>query len=313
MSDFWNGRPLNGCRFEATPAAAPGLNFAAPAGELPRLVDLRGYCSPVEDQGQVNSCVANAIVGALELHQHKANLPPTDLSRLFLYYNARSLAKAEDQDIGSFIHHGMAAMLAFGCCEERMWPYEQAMVKARPTDACFQNATKYEAVQFARTRIGENAMGVLAQGLPIAFGIVLPGECYQAAAQTGIIPDPQTLPAQSQPSGHAMLIVGYDLAEKLYIVRNSWGPAYGKDGYIFIPFEVMERHAHPDQFWTIGAIEQSPVLAMFGPTVKESVEKVIQVVPTPNALDNLRGQLRQDLNSRLDEARRGFADRLRGK
>jgi len=313
MSDSWNGRPLNGCLFEATPSAAPGLSFAAPAGDLPRMVDLRGHCTPVEDQGQTNSCVANAIVGALELHQRKAGLPLTDLSRLFLYYNARSLAKNEDQDGGSFIHHGMAAVLAFGCCEERMWPFEAAMVRERPTDACFQNAAKYEAVQFARTRCGETAMGVLAQGLPIAFGIVLPGECYQVAAQSGIIPDPQTLPAQSAPSGHAMLIVGYDLAEKLYIVRNSWGPGYGKDGYIHIPFAVMERHAHPDQFWTIGAIEQSPVLAMFGPSVQETVQRAVQVVQTPDALDNLRGQLRQDLNSRLDEARKGFADRLRGK
>jgi len=313
MSDSWNGRPLNGCLFEPTPPSAPGLSFAAPGGDLPRMVDLRGHCTPVEDQGQTNSCVANAIVGALELHQRKAGLPLTDLSRLFLYYNARSLAKAEEQDCGSFIHHGMAAVLAFGCCEERMWPFEKAMVTARPTDACFQNAGKYEAVQFARTRGGQNALGVLAQGLPIAFGIVLPNECYQAAAQSAIIPDPQTLPQQSPPSGHAMLIVGYDLAEKLYIVRNSWGAGYGKDGYIFIPFEVMERHAHPDQFWTIGAIEQSPALSMFGPTVQEAVEKAVQVVRTPDALDSLRGQLRQDLNSRLDNARRGFADRLRGK
>ena len=311
MTDSWNGYPLNGCLFEDTPAAAPTLNAAA-LGALPRRVDLRGHCAPVEDQGQTNSCVANAIVGALELHQRKCGMPPVDLSRLFLYYNARSLSKKENDDCGTFIHHGMAAVLAYGVCEERMWPFEKAMVTTPPTDACFKNAGSYEAVQFARTPRGEPAMAALAQGLPVAFGIVLPGECYQVAKETGTVPNPETIQVQSAASGHAMLIVGYDLDEKVYFVRNSWGPGWAREGYVNIPFEVMDRHAHPDQFWTIGAIEQSQGLSMFGPTVKESVENVISVVQTPEALDKLRMGLRSDLNSRLDNARRGFASRLRG-
>jgi hypothetical protein len=282
-------------------------------GSLPRRVDLRAHCPPVEDQGKTNSCVANAIVGALEVHQRKAGMPATDLSRLFLYYNARSIAKNEAQDVGSYIHHGMAAVLAYGVCEERMWPFEGAMVTTQPTQACFSNAQSYEAVQFARTPRGEPALAAVAQGLPVAFGIVLPTECYRAAEQTGTVPCPSTIDVQSAPSGHAMLIVGYDMDEKVYFVRNSWGPGYGRSGYINIPFEVMDRHAHPDQFWTIGAIEQSQGLSMFGPSVKESVDQVISVVKTPHALDKLRGELRSDLNSRLDSARRGFADRLRGR
>lgn len=312
MSEDWNGRPLNGCLFEDSPGPAPTLTFAA-QGALPRRVDLRAYCPPVEDQGQTNSCTANAVVGALEMHQRKAGMPPVDLSRLFLYFNSRRLDKKENEDCGSYIHYAMAAVLAYGVCEERMWPFEKAMITQPPTDACFKNATSYEAIQFARTPKGEPALAALAQGLPVAFGIVLPSECYDVAAKTGTIPSPETVQARNAPSGHAMLIVGYDLDEQIYIVRNSWGPGYGKDGYINIPFDVMEKHAHPDQFWTIGAIEQSPGLSMFGPTVKESVEKLIAEVPTSPAIDKLRTDLRSQLNSRLDSARQGFADRLRGK
>ena len=312
MSDSWNGRPLNGCLFEDTPGPAPMLTAAA-QGTLPRRVDLRGHCAPVEDQGQTNSCVANAIVGALELHQRKAGMAPVDLSRLFLYYNARTLSKKEGDDCGTYIHHGMAAVLAYGVCEERMWPFEKAMVTTPPTDACFKNAGSYEAVQFARTKPGESTMAAVAQGLPVAFGIVLPSECYDVAKQTGTVPNPDTIQVNSAGSGHAMLIVGYDLDEKVYIVRNSWGSDWAKEGYVHIPFDVMDRHAHPDQFWTIGAIEQAPGLSIFGPSVKESVEKVISQVPTSPALDKLRGDLRSDLNARLEKSRQGFADRLRGK
>ncbi|WP_375398594.1 C1 family peptidase [uncultured Sphingomonas sp.] len=313
MSDTWNGRRLDGCLFEATPGPAPRLDAAAAAAAgLPRHVDLRAHCSPVEDQGQTNSCTANAIVGALELHQRKAGLPLTDMSRLFLFYNSRALAKKEDQDVGSYIHHGMAAVLAFGVCEERMWPFETAMVTSRPTDGCYQNATHYNAVQFARTPRGESAMAALAQGLPVAFGIFVPSECYQEAGRTGTMPMPDTLPTVSPPSGHAMLIVGYDMDEKTYLVRNSWGAGFGDNGYCKIPFDVMDKYTPPDQCWTIGAIEQAPGLATFGPTVKESVEHVTNQVQGPSPLDQLRGSLRDDLNSRLDTARAGFRSRLRG-
>jgi len=314
MSDTWNGRTLNGCLFEANPAPAPKLDAAAAAAKgLPRHVNLRPQCSPVEDQLHTQSCTANAIVGALELHQRKANLPPTDMSRLFMFYNARVMAKEEDNaDTGSYIHHGMASVMAFGVCEERMWPFEEAMVTTKPTDACYQNATHYNAIQFARTPKGESAMAALAQGLPVAFGIYVPSGCYQEAGRTGIMPMPDTLPEKSAPSGHAMLIVGYDLDKEVYLVRNSWGPDFGDKGYCMIPFKVMDNYAPDDQFWTIGAIEQSPGLATFGPTVTDSVKHVTDQVQGPSPLDMLRGELRQELNSRLDEARAGFRDRLRG-
>ena len=119
MSNSWNNYSLGGCLFEATPKPAPLL--ATPSVTLPERIDLRIHCPPVEDQLTTNSCVANAVIGALELHQKKAGLPLTDLSRLFVYYNARGLSGTEGQDTGSFIHHGMAAILAYGACEARLW------------------------------------------------------------------------------------------------------------------------------------------------------------------------------------------------
>ena len=39
--------------------------------KLPPLVDLRPLCSKVEDQGQLGSCTANALAGALEFLERK--------------------------------------------------------------------------------------------------------------------------------------------------------------------------------------------------------------------------------------------------
>jgi hypothetical protein len=40
--------------------------IAPRVARLPRKVDLQSQCSPVEDQGQLGSCTANLLVGALE-------------------------------------------------------------------------------------------------------------------------------------------------------------------------------------------------------------------------------------------------------
>ena len=51
--------------------------YAAPvelAGVLPAKVDLRPQCPPVYDQGQLGSCTANAIAGAIEFDRMKQKL-----------------------------------------------------------------------------------------------------------------------------------------------------------------------------------------------------------------------------------------------
>ena len=39
---------------------------------LPSKVDLRSWCSPIEDQGQLGSCTANATVGIVEYFERRA-------------------------------------------------------------------------------------------------------------------------------------------------------------------------------------------------------------------------------------------------
>ena len=43
---------------------------------LPAKADLRKLCSVVEDQGELGSCTANALVGALEFLENKGGAVP---------------------------------------------------------------------------------------------------------------------------------------------------------------------------------------------------------------------------------------------
>ena len=310
MTETWNQYSLKGCLFETQPVNAPTVMAAH--GSLPERVDLREYCSPVENQLRTNSCTANAIVGALEYHQRRAKQGQIDLSRLFVYYNARRMSDTEGQDGGSFIHHVMAAMLAYGACEERMWPFEEAMVLTRPTEAAYGNAMQHEAVQYARTPLGGSAIQAVAAGLPVVFGSYFPSAYFDEAARSGIMPADATR-AQRPDGGHAMLIVGYDLAQKAWLVRNSWGEQWGERGYFRIPFDTMVSYSDPTHFWTIGAIEQTQGLSLSGPSMM-SAQQTIQSQARADMvalLGQKRGDVRSDLSSRLEAAKSDFRSRLR--
>ena len=277
---------------------------------LPDRVDLRQHCSPVEDQGQTNSCTANAIVGALEYHQRVGGNQHVDLSRMFAYYNARKMADTEMADCGSFIHHVMASVLAYGVCEERIWPFHPMNCLVTPSREAYQNATQFQAAQYARTPLGPAAKAALADGIPVVFGTFLPQSFYAVAAQTGEAPVPG-VQVEPKGGGHAMLLVGYDEPAKYWIVRNSWGPTFGTDGYFRIPFATLEAYSVPQHFWTIGAIDQATNLRLrqAGPT------DTAQTITVPSHLNidlnKLRTETRTKLENDLSRSREGFRSRLR--
>src|SRR5438105_2592268 len=70
---------------------------------LPSSVDLRSLCSPIENQGQLGSCTANALAGALEFLERKDRVPFADLSRLFIYYNERVVEHTVKTDSGAML------------------------------------------------------------------------------------------------------------------------------------------------------------------------------------------------------------------
>ena len=303
----WNNNSLAGCLFEKTLQEADHVTGTVSENDLPMAVDLRPWCSDIEDQENTNSCTANAIVGALEFHQKRAGLAVTELSRLFVYYNARKLNNMESEDCGSYIHHVMAAVLAYGACEERVWPFDSNMCTVKPSDEAYANAKSFQAVQFARAPLGLAAFHAVAAGIPVVFATFIPPEYYQHAHQTGVMPGPN---AEVVPEmGHAMLLVGYDRNAGHWIVRNSHGTAFAQNGYMKIPFETIAAYSIPEHFWTIGAIDQAANL-------QRSSEPLDQTnLQTPSHLrvdlSQLRQTIRRELDSDLQSKAAGFRKRLR--
>ncbi len=116
------------------------LRYAAPPAaleELPDKVDLRQQCPPIYDQGQLGSCTANAIGGALEFDQIKqGQASPFTPSRLFIYYNEREIEGSVDSDDGAEIRDGVKSVANQGACKEATWPYDIDKFRDKPSEAC---------------------------------------------------------------------------------------------------------------------------------------------------------------------------------
>jgi C1A family cysteine protease len=228
---------------------------------LPASVDLRAGCSPVEDQEELGSCTAQALVGALEFLQIKAGAPVKDLSRLFVYYNERAREGNILSDSGAMLRTGIKVLKHFGVCQESKWPYDISKFKLWPTPDCYEEGRKHQVTAYQRLNTLAEMKACLAMGLPFVFGFsVYASAMSDEAAKTGIIPMPDD--NDSLQGGHAVMAVGYDDANQAIIFRNSWGEGWGDMGYGWLPYAFLESRDLSDDFWCIQGTE-SDLYAMY--------------------------------------------------
>ncbi len=297
--------------FSATTVRLDGCLFGPPSERdyrtvfrdqrVPERVDLRQYCTPVENQGQIASCTANAAVGALEFHYKRRDGASPDLSRMFVYFNARRLRGQVFLDSGAQIREAMASLLAFGACREEMWPYDPRLFAIEPPPQAYSEAGMHEAIQYARVDGVQGAIQALAQGLPVVFGTAIPTRCYDEAAGTGIVPEmTQYEVDHPRDGGHAMLIVGYDHAKKTFLVRNSWGEEWGDHGYCHISYGLMEACSPPEEFWVVAELERAGAFQLIRPGRGSDTGAPAPEPPRVGGLQETAAKLREQIRSGLE-------------
>lgn len=233
-------------------------SFTLTSQVLPPVVDLRKYCSPVFDQGQIGSCTGNALVGALEYLENKdkdfeVHNQFVSLSRLFVYYNERMMEGDINQDGGAQISTGIKVLSSIGAASEMVWPYQVWKFKTKPVKKAYDDALTRKITAFARVSRNngmDDIKKVLASGYPIVFGFtVYDSFMSPQVAKTGVLSMPKA--KEGCEGGHAVLMVGYNDQNQTVLVRNSWGPDWGQNGYFTMPYQyVVDRNLASD-FWTI--------------------------------------------------------------
>ncbi|MCG2737956.1 MAG: cysteine protease [Candidatus Methanoperedenaceae archaeon] len=235
---------------------------------LPSSVDLRSWCSSIENQGQLGSCTANAGAGVVEYFENRAFGRYLDASRLFLYKATRNFAKLSG-DSGAFLRSTIGALALFGVPPEEYWPYTDKTpdFDKEPTAFCYSFAANYKSIKYFRhdpptltkNAVLESIKKSLAAGIPSMFGFTVFNSISQAAT-SGKIPFPYK--NEKILGGHAIVAVGYDdnmiiknttcgdQTQGALLIRNSWGTGWGEKGYGWLPYEYILKEAAVD-FWSI--------------------------------------------------------------
>jgi len=194
---------------------------------LPESLDYRsqdGVVTPVKNQGRCGSCYAFSATGALEgqwrLVKGQAlslsEQQVVDCSTSFGNYGCRGGLPVYVYD---YIHQ-------YGSEGEASYPYEARQANCRyDKSKVIAHLDQYYVV---RQGDEEGLKAALAQVGPVSIG-------YDATTnlqryRSGIFDDPT---CGSRRLNHGILVVGYgsENGRDFWIVKNSWGPRWGENGY----------------------------------------------------------------------------------
>lgn len=227
---------------------------------IPSKMDLRSKCPPAYDQGDLGSCTANAGCACRVITLGQSEL---QLSRLFLYYEERTIEKTVKEDSGASLRDTCKVMNKVGVCEEKYMPYDIEKFDKPPSRDALMNAQKYRVSAYkSLDNLNEIKQSIALTQQPILIGMDV-YESFEgdAVAKTGIMPMPRA--SEKKFGGHAVLVVGYmdnpryGLSRRpvfpsgYLIVRNSWGEKWGDKGYFYMPYEYLTPDYTYD-YWVMG-------------------------------------------------------------
>ncbi len=205
------------------------------------------------DQGTEGACTGFALAAVINylLHQRKIK---RRISPRMLYELARRYDEWPGENYsGSSARGAMKGWERHGVCTRELWPDKlhgpKHFDQERADEAVLTPGGAYYRVDFRQVRDVHAAIhevGIVYATLMVHAGWEEPGPAtVKLKSGGGSRPSKVTLPVIQRKGkadgGHAIAIVGY--TSQGFVVQNSWGPGWGKNGFALLPYEDFMIHA----------------------------------------------------------------------
>ena len=284
----------------------------APARNSRRTLDWRdyggqNYVSPVLNQGRCGSCVAFAVVGALETQMNISRLTPSSpwaysAQHLFTCGGAKC-------DAGWRPGSAMSFLKTKGVPDEACFPY---MSGAKGEDMACKNScadTDKRSLKIADYTTptwlfgSKDAIKNALQSGPVVSSMLVYDDFF--FYKSGVYKHT----TGSMAGGHAVMIVGYSDEDKAWIIRNSWGEDWGMKGFAKISWDDTSgvgtqtwgiKVGETEGFITLGNLRDREVLS------GEFKIKTDTNLPSPPAIDVVIQKLGQKLGEKAGGGRTYF-------
>lgn len=246
---------------------------------------------PVRNQGSRGTCAAFSGIGHIEYAalKEKPGLGTLDLSEQRFYWASKPDCQATgctEEDGGSWYGDGMQASIDAGTYDiplESSCPYDPVQrfneLQTPLPASCSDGVVQVRRVEFVlepsdMIRVMED------EGLPVPFASPLSDNFFEnkgliTLAAAGAAGDVQ------HAAGHAYLLVGYRKLPNMpeegglcFIVKNSWGPGWGVNGYSCITLAWMQE-------WNFGLALDHPIV------VDIAIDPSLEGGAAPNRDDSL--------------------------
>jgi C1A family cysteine protease len=214
------------------------------SAEIPRTLDYRRICTSVKDQGSCGSCWAFAAVGAFEANLIRHN--PTLAGHLDL--SEQCLFSQEDSCEGGSVVNALSYLMEYGTVPEEYCPYIAEDRRDLHKSLCAEPQTVFKISEFEREDkkpdssffskknsgtsewIDSVTKKLLEKGPMIAsMNIQKDFWSYGKGIYRSV--------TRRSDGMHAVVLVGYNIPERYWIVKNSWGTNWGDDGYALISWD----------------------------------------------------------------------------
>lgn len=204
------------------------------------------------DQKDISACAVNACATALHFCLARAGFCEIRPSRMFLYYNARRYIQRSTNltdDIGCTLHEVAKAASLFGACDEQLWSYDKKLLAVQPPAHVYAAARRMPFCTYhAVPQTLQSMIACLVHNGPIMMGMSV-YDNISTIRGDGYLHMPG--PRNKRLGAHAVLVCGYNLQTKRFVVQNCWGAAWANKGYFEVPFEFALNNAYCWDLWVL--------------------------------------------------------------